>query len=139
MVKTAAGAVKHTIEGLEQRIKENGLEINMIDEISKLTIKVILTCAVGKDISDQEVDFWEHGRREKRSIAFVLRDTFSKLSHRLQEPHVCFFPSLADWFILPYERDIKRNALTIRARMHALVCERQFQIKQGDFESNDLL
>ena len=84
MVKTAAGAVKHTIKGLEQRIKENGPEINMIDEISKLSVKVLLTCALGKDISGQDIDFWEHGRVSKRSIAFVLRDTFQKLIYRIQ-------------------------------------------------------
>ena len=51
-------------------------EMDLIHEISKTFIKIILTCAFGEDLSDTELDYCENGEIKKKTVAFVLRETF---------------------------------------------------------------
>lgn len=70
----------------------------------------MLVCAFGQDIADVEVDYWENGVLGKRTVGFSLATTFHSLINRVVAPHVQFFPFLASCFILPGERDMRRNA-----------------------------
>ena len=38
--------------------------------------RILLVCALGEDVSQQEVNFWDHGVLKKVSLAHSLRETF---------------------------------------------------------------
>ena len=48
----------------------------MISEISKIYIKIVLTCTFGQDLSDELIDYYVKGKKEQRTVSFVLRDGF---------------------------------------------------------------
>ena len=57
---------------------------------------------------------------------------------RYQAPHVILFPFLADWYILPHERDIQANALAVRNVVRQVIDTRrkqQTEIGRGDLLS----
>ena len=66
--------------------------------------RILLVCALGEDISEDDIDFYEHGVLKKVSVAYSLRETFSQLLSRMSAPHIFFFPILANTFITPFER-----------------------------------
>lgn len=99
-----------------KRIEENSgtLKINIIEEFSHLTGKVLLSCALGKDVSNKIVDYWEDGKLTQRPLQYCMRMTFQAMIYRMQSPHVCFFPRLANVYITPWERDVLANGIIIR-------------------------
>jgi cytochrome P450 len=138
MVKLAIGAVGKFIEHLLKICGPAGEnQVDIIDEISRLSVQVLLTCVLGSDISDVEMEFWENGKSRRTPISFVLRDTFQKMIERYQSTHVILFPFLANWYILPHERDIKANALAVRNVVRTVIDSRR---KQGtELNRGDLL
>ena len=77
MVKLATGAVGKFLEHLSKICGPTGQnQIDIIDEISRLSVSVLLTCVLGKDIGDNEMEFRENGTIKRVPISFVLRDTF---------------------------------------------------------------
>ena len=62
--------------------------IDIVAETSMMQVRILLLCALGEDLSEQEVDFWQSGRLEKRSLPEVLRETFHGLINRMGHPHI---------------------------------------------------
>lgn len=80
-----------------------------------MQVRILLTCALGEDISDLELDYWHNGRLEKRCISFILRETFAGCINRMSSPH-CFFIGYlaAENYVLPSERALKANCEILR-------------------------
>ena len=76
LVNLASRAVKESIKNM---IVDQERTIEIISEISKITASVILTCALGEDISDWKIDFWEGGKCTKKDTLYCLRWTFNQL------------------------------------------------------------
>jgi len=53
--------------------------VDIVKETSTMTVRILLICALGKDFSDMELDYWHGGRLEKRCVSFSLRETFHGL------------------------------------------------------------
>lgn len=66
----------------EKFINSDG-EFDLIQEVSKIYIKIILTCIFGEDLSDTEIDYFEKGKRTRKSVPFVLREGFHKCLMRI--------------------------------------------------------
>ena len=62
--------------------------IDLVAETSMMTIRILLICALGEDLSEHELDYWHDGRLEKRNVAEVLRETFHGLITRMGAPHI---------------------------------------------------
>ena len=113
MIEIARESVRFSINHLKKLVKDSNGEktqIDLIEEVSKMNIRILLICALGEDISELKIDYWHKGKLEKRSIPFSLRETFGLLVTRLANMHVFFFPFMANWFLLPSEQDMKANA-----------------------------
>jgi cytochrome P450 len=74
------------IRDLKTRFAKTGLEMNLMQEISKTYVKIIMTCAFGEDLSEHELDYSENGLKTKKTVAFVLRETFHKSLRRWHTP-----------------------------------------------------
>jgi len=143
LVEIARESVRYSREHLKAKIKKSDGEpvrINLITEFSDVFVRILLMCALGEDVSKQEVDYWENGKCTKRSVSFVLRETFAKLIERAYMPSLFFFPFLANVFLTPHERGVKANALTLRTLIQGIVDRRRDAIakdeslkKAGDF------
>ena len=143
LVEIARESVRHSREQLKAKIEKSDAEsvrINLITEFSDVFIRILLMCALGEDVSTQEIDYWENSKCTKRSVSFVLRETFAKLIERMALPSLFFFPFLANVFLTPHERDVKANALTLRTLIQGIVDRRRAAIakdeslkKAGDF------
>ena len=79
-------------------------------EVNTMTTRILLVCAFGVDIAEQEVDYWVNGRLEKRTVGFSLSATFHCLISRIGSPHVQLFPPIGSYFLTQFERDTRRNA-----------------------------
>ena len=105
-----------------------------------MTTRILLVCALGVDIADDEVDFWVGGRLEKRKVGFSLLQTFGDLVQRVGAAHVQLCPMMASVFITQHERDTRRNAEALRAFVINVIEQRREAIKKdpslakrGDF------
>lgn len=113
MIDIARVAMRKTHKQFAAVIDKSGgprATIDIIDHVLQMTSRILLMCALGEDISDEVIDFWENGKLVKKSMNLALKDTFGFLVNRIADPHVVLFPFLADRFILPYERCHMKNA-----------------------------
>jgi hypothetical protein len=56
--------------------------MDLIQEISKLLVKIILLCAFGEDLSEHELDYVEGFRTTKKPVPYILREVFLRLLER---------------------------------------------------------
>lgn len=84
------------------------------EEMQIMSGRILLTCALGEDISELEIPYWRDGRMTMRQINFVLLQTFLDCLDRMAQLHTMLFPFLRDWYILPSERDLLANCREIR-------------------------
>ena len=116
MIQIARVAMKKTHAQFAQIIDENGprATIDIIDKSLKMTSRILLMCALGEDINDEMIDFWENGKLVKKTVSLALKDTFGKLVNRIADPHIILFPFLTDVYIFPHERCFMKNAKNLR-------------------------
>ena len=144
MLEIAKQAIRKTVKSLKKHVDANGpkAEIDIMEAISTMMARIMLMCALGEDITDQSIDYWEGGKLLRKSMAFSLRETFQLLLNRLTYPHIFLFPQLTKVFITPSERDMMRNALLLRARIEE-ICERRRKLIQAKdpeiMKKNDFL
>ena len=93
-----------------------------------MTTRILLVCAFGVDIADHEVDYWNNGKLEKRTVGYSLENTFINLISRIIAPHVQFLPFLANCFITRWERETKWNAVALRAFCQKVIDNRRKEI-----------
>jgi cytochrome P450 len=115
MVELAKGCVQQTLKRWKE-ISKSGqpIQIEMMEMVSDMHVRILLMCAFGCDFSEQELDFEHDGKVEKKPVSYVLRTTFHECVSRLCDPHVVIFPFLADCYITPGERAIQRNCRRLR-------------------------
>ena len=53
-------------------------QMDLIAEISKTFVMVLLSCAFGEDLSDKVIDYYVNGVRTQKTVCFVLREVFHK-------------------------------------------------------------
>ena len=114
LVNIAKGVVSTYCDRFEALTARAPATVNMMSEISNLSVSILLSCVVGEDISKVKVNFWQRGRLVKKDLSFCLRETFTQMVDRLAMPHISLFPQLLDVYITPHERDILANCKTIR-------------------------
>ena len=116
MVDLAKVSMRRTLESFK-RLASAGprTTIDLVSETSMMQVRILLMCALGQDFSDHDVDFWLNGKLGKVSLAVSLRECFHGLINRFGHPHCQFFGEwYARHFVLPYERDLKKNCLILR-------------------------
>ena len=89
MIDLAKTSMRKTLTSFKQLASAGPrTTIDLVAETSLMTVRILLLCALGEDLSEQELDFWHRGRLEKRSVPEVLRETFHGLIHRMGAPHI---------------------------------------------------
>lgn len=97
----------------------------MIADINNLMVKVLLTCVIGHDVSDIQIDYWQNGVQTKKDLGYTLRQSFADLTERMAAPHVCLIPWFADVYLTRHERDLARNCLAIRNFVNQIIQDRK--------------
>jgi cytochrome P450 len=115
LVDLAKGVVAETVQRWKQLCEKGRTRIDFMDEVSMMHVKILLKCALGKDISERMMDYEEHGKMCKVTVAHALRNTFHECINRMADPHVVIFPFISDFYITPHERAVRRNCERLRA------------------------
>ena len=55
------------LESLTQG-KSESVPINLGTEFNRMTARILLMCAVGEDVSEMEIDYWQDGQVVKKSL-----------------------------------------------------------------------
>jgi len=96
-----------------------------MQEVNRMTTRILLVCAFGLDIADMKVDYWIDGVLGKRSVGYSLETTFQGLVQKITSPHIQLFPFLAKHHITPWERDLRRNAEALRNFVEIIINQRR--------------
>jgi cytochrome P450 len=139
LVELAKDMVVETNERWQKLAVNGRTRINFMEEVSNMHVKILLKCALGEDVSEKLIDFESNGKVEKKTISYSLRTTFHHLLNRMSDPHVIFFPFLADKFIFPGERAIERNCQRLREYILKVVQDRRERMKHAPEDAGDLL
>ena len=147
MIDLAKEAMEGSLQKWLNLTAQGQTEIDLINEVSLIYMRVLLKTAIGESLEDVKVDYWEDGKVRQMELPFALRETYSNLLERVSLPHVVLFPQLAKHFILPSERDSVKNCIAIRALFFKMIKQRRaldpkIAEKKGDLLSilltNDL-
>jgi len=132
MIEIAKGSVQTSLKRL-QGMTESGVKtkIDLIGEMSRMNIRIILERALGIDITEDMLPYWENGKLVQRDVPYVLRTCFQIMINRMFTCHVIMFPWLADKYITPAERDLLANSRTLRAKFQKVVNDRRQEMKEG--------
>jgi cytochrome P450 len=115
MVNIAKESVQVTVERWRKIIGgKPRTRFDFMEEMQLLAARILLTCALGEDVSEDKVNYHHDGKVEQREVSFVLRQTFHDCIFRMASPHVVAFRFLSDCYLMPYERDIKANCESVR-------------------------
>ena len=90
MIEIAKEAMAKTharLDSLTQG-KSESVPINLVTEFNKMTSRVLLMCAIGEDVTDLEIDYWQDGQTIKKSLSDALRQTFQDLTNRIAWPRM---------------------------------------------------
>jgi len=128
MIDTVRGCLVESIERIESlpKTEGKGTRINLMSELSRIQVKILLKCAIGEDLSDHVADFvMENGTVEKKDIPYILRQTFGQFMDRYFEPHLALFPELNRYLISNKERTAGKNAQMLRNLFRDIIGRRR--------------
>ena len=127
MIDLAKTSVRRTLTSFKKLASAGPrTTIDLVEETSMMQVRILLICALGEDFSEHEVDFWQSGRLEKRSLPEALRESFHGLVNRMGHPHILFMGEWsAKYYMLPYERDLKANCKILRDFISSIVEKRK--------------
>jgi hypothetical protein len=115
MCNIAKEAMQTTIIGWRKIIDNKPrTRFNFIEEMQTAAARIILSCALGEDLSETLIDYHSNGEVEKRHISFVLRQTFHDAIMRFVDIKLIFFPFLLDMYLTKYEREVLANCKSAR-------------------------
>jgi hypothetical protein len=83
--------------------------MDLIHEVSKTFVKIILTCAFGTDLSDKELVYYENGRKTTKTVPFILRNVFHNFLMRWHTLQIFLFPETVHWYLFPSDRENRYN------------------------------
>ena len=143
LVEIARESVRVSVDKLKKLTASSGkpkTQLDMINEFNSIFVRILLTTALGEDVSERQVNYWENGKLIKVNVAYSLRETFHHLAERMAHVHIFFFPFLADVYLTPSERAMKANAGFLRDLIKEIVDRRRVAIandpklkEAGDF------
>lgn len=140
MIDLVKGCMEQSVLEWRHKYSSTGQPMDIIEEVSKVLVRIMLTCAFGKDLSERTLDYYEHGVKTTKTVAFVLREVFHKCIDRLTSVQVNLFPNTALWCITPWDRENQRNTYILRDLLSELVKKRREQYNQGKLvDKGDLL
>ena len=143
LVEIARESVRVSVDKLKKLTASSGkpkTQLDMINEFNTIFVRILLTTALGEDVSEREVNYWESGKLIKVNVAYSLRETFHHLAERMAHVHIFFFDFLADVYLTPSERAMKANAGFLRELIKEIIDRRRVAIandpklkEAGDF------
>lgn len=104
--------------------------MDIIAEIAKLYIRVLLRCSFGEDLSNREIEYYIKGQKTIQKVDFALREVWHNCIERLVSPQVVLFPNSASYHISSFDRENKRNIYAIRKLIHEIVDKRREDMKK---------
>lgn len=136
--------VKNIVAESVKEIKENyvmkGEKMDLIAEVQKITIRVLLNCAFGSDISKISLEYEENGNKSLQPVHKILGETFNRCMKRKFDMQIILFPDSYRFHYKADDLENLRNIQRLRDFMSNIVDQRRVEMKQPDFhDKGDLL
>ena len=136
MCEIVKGCMAERIHDLKAQYLIPNKQMDLISEISKTFVKIILTCAFGEDLSDVKIEYIENGKKGLKPVSFVLRETFHKCLKRWHTLQLCIFPETVHWYLFASDRENRYNIEKLRELFAGVVKRRR---EGGNKDKHDLL
>lgn len=124
MMDIVRDCMRQRVEEIREQFVNTRKEMDLIAEVSKTLIKILLSCAFGEDLSNIEIDYYINGVKTRQKISFVLREVFHKCIMREISLQVALFPTSAQYCISPSDRENQNNIYILR-ELFAQVVEKR--------------
>lgn len=83
MIDIVKDCMRSSMIDWKEKYAKTGTPMDIIEEVAKILIKVMLTCSFGEDLSERTLDYYEKGIKTTKTVSFVLREVFHKCIDRL--------------------------------------------------------
>lgn len=128
MIETIKNVTLATIKN--EWMKESQIEI--VSSMQNLYMQIALSCFFGQSCdTSQYLDYYQGGVVKKMRIGETIRNTFQTANMRGMQPLLILFRELAPYFITRFDREVKRNAETMRNYILRLIKERKQKVVQS--------
>jgi len=141
MCELVKKCMRERVTDINEKFLKTGQKMDLIHEISKTFIKVILVCGFGVDLTDEMLDYIEDGVDTKKTLPYVLRNVFHESLMRWPGLQLSIFPETVSWYLSAHDRETRKNIETMRALFLTVVQKRREEIKKDPESLNrgDLL
>ena len=78
MIELVKEVMTQTVEEWNKKFIESKEKFNLVEEISMIHTKILLYCALGENITDVELPYYNKGKKEKLKLSFFAREVFGK-------------------------------------------------------------
>lgn len=129
MIDLVKDCMEQTAASWKEKYIKTGQTMDIIEEVAKILIKVMLTCSFGEDLSERTLDYYVNGVKTTKSVSFVLREVFHNCIDRLISAQINLFPSTAMWHITRADRENTKNIHILRDLLGELVKKRRDEYK----------
>jgi len=126
MIEIAKSCVQATVDKWHAKGK---LKVDIIEEIGTMQSQILLKCAVGEDLADATIDYWEGGVCRKESVSKAMRNTLGRMIERMNYPWIIFVPIIILFYILPSERETLANCKALRNFLKDIINKRKNLMK----------
>jgi len=119
---------------------KTGKALDLFEEMEKVSIRIILFCSFGFDLSEKSLPYYEDGKETTLSLSRFLFTVFSKLMTRKFSLQIILAPDTYKWYLGKADQEILRNVKTVRSVIDEVVEKRRELLKDPSVEANgDLL
>ena len=73
VAKQAARTTLNRFKNIYATANKPLVQVDIMEEIGLMTSRILLLCALGVDIAEHPVDFWENGVRVSKPVVFSMR------------------------------------------------------------------
>jgi len=115
MCEIVKDCMSQRVSDLRTQFVSSNKQMDLIHEVSKTFIKIILTCAFGEDLSEKNLVYYENGVKTEKTVAFVLRNSFHLCMRRWHTLQISIFPESVFWYLSSHDREVRRNIYTMRS------------------------
>ncbi|TNV80052.1 hypothetical protein FGO68_gene9962 [Halteria grandinella] len=123
---------------------QNGVSLEIVNIMQNLFMQVTLSCFFGQSIEVKPtVSQLVKGEHKEVRLGEAIQNSFEQVMGRPLQPLLIVFRELLPYFITQSDRELKQNALSLRAFIRNLINERRKlqdgQVQSGNVQYKDLL
>ncbi len=91
--------LKKSLDMWKEKYVDTGKEMNIVQEMSDIFARIILSCAFGEDISEEKIMIETNGKIEYQPLSTAFRNVFQALLYRWVSLQIVLFPESHEYYL----------------------------------------